>query len=53
MAAKKLDVLEENVTIIQLNSNTCKGCEGKLFCEHAYLNCKACITMPELFVSQR
>lgn len=40
-------------TIIVLNVNTCKGCEGEFSCEQAYRNCKACVTMPELFVSQR
>lgn len=42
-----------NNTIIVLNTSTCKGCEGEFTCEQAYRNCKACVTMPELFVSQR
>ena len=41
-------------TVLVLKQNTCQGCSGTIFgCEQAHLNCRACVTMPELFVSQR
>lgn len=43
----------KNATIIPLKNNDCASCEGYLTCEGAYLGCRACVTMPELFVSQR
>lgn len=60
-AAKKFETKApetgNRATIIRLNpsmkKDECVGCEGYLTCEGAYLGCRACVTMPELFVSQR
>lgn len=40
--------------VIKLNRvNECRTCEGFASCEYAHLGNRACVTMPELFVSQR
>lgn len=60
MTARKIEtpVAENRVentaaTVIVLNVNTCAGCEDYYSCEQAHHDCRACVTMPELFVSQR
>ena len=40
-------------TVIVLDLHNCQSCEDRFSCEQAFRNCRACVTMPELFVSQR
>ena len=53
--ASKTETRTNNMVYLVTDNNViqCARCEGFLTCEGAYLGCRACITMPELFVSQR
>lgn len=53
VAACKVENASGGATVIVLNANTCAGCEDRYTCEQAYRDCRACVTMPELFESQR
>ena len=48
-AVPKLEVIENP----KKEELTCEGCSGQNQCEYAYLNCHACTTHPEFFVSQK